>query len=106
MADDDWKGESIIKNVPKSHDGQGRNFRVLSSREAGRKREATIQRLKPIIEELIDNCKENGYWEETKQRSFKRIAWEMINMTTAVEDEEFDDVIITLKRIKSDGIKW
>lgn len=106
MADDDWKGEGIIKNVRKSYDGQGRNFRVLSSRAKGREQEATIQRLKPILEELIDNCKENGHWEDTKKQSMKRIVWEMINMTDAVENEHPDNVLMTLKRIKSDGIKW
>jgi hypothetical protein len=104
----DWQTEMDykIKDVPKSKDGQGYNFHVAGKRQEARGLEATIQRLKPIIEELIGNCKENGHWEGTKKRTYKRIAWEMQNMTDGLEDESQGDVIMTLKRIKMDGLKW
>ena len=104
----DWQTEADhkVKNVAKSHDGQGYNFQVAAARKDARVMEAHIMRLKPHIEELIDNCKANGYWETTKQGTLARIAAEMIDMSGTMGDEPRKHVQLTLKRIKADKIKW
>lgn len=40
--DDDWRGESLIRNVPRSYDGMGFNF----AKRKGRKAKRTLPKLK------------------------------------------------------------
>lgn len=102
----DWQTEmgTKVTEVKRSTDGQGRNAATLASRAKAKQKEDTIQRLKPQVVELINNVKENGYWEDTKRHRLEYIAWEMI--CEGGLEESHEDVLITLKRIKQDEIDW
>lgn len=106
MSNDDWKGEGFIKNVQRSREGQGRNLRSFSSYVKWQEQEATVKRLKPFIENLIDDHKEKGRWDGIKDGSMKHTVWSMLKHSSELANERYDDVVMTLKRIKQDGIKW
>lgn len=104
----DWQTEMNFKvrNKCNPHSGKGYNMRTPAARKDTVWREKMIQRLKPVIEELIENSRVNGYWEETKKQSYARIAAEMQDYTDVVEHVTRRDIILVLRRIKMDNIHW
>lgn len=104
----DWRTEMDYKvlDVKPAHPKCGAIELVMKKRFRSKEIEKRIQRLRPILIELIENCKDNGYWEETKKQSLVRIATKMMYMTDEVENEDRLDIILTLKRIKYDRLHW
>jgi hypothetical protein len=62
--------------------------------------------IKYHVEVMIENCRENGYWEETKKQSMSMLAEELQNENTVLADKLHQDVVWALKVIKQEGMLW